>query len=128
MFSYLNDSTSTEIYTITPDLNLRIITANEFDVSVRQPTRQISGLVQFAIGIVAEWVWNEFLFSKATRVEVSARNTWPPDVYFSGNPGRDKFAARVEHIYSCSRDWLTQRDCRRSFQPGKVILSYFVCQ
>src|SRR5690349_18903006 len=79
-------------------LDLLVAAAEEFNISVRQITAEVSTLVQPRASLVGEKIGNEFLRGQFGMIEIAACDTGAADVNFARYSDRNRIAVRVEHV------------------------------
>src|SRR4029077_4663638 len=68
------------------------------DISIRQKTREVAGLVEPSAGLFREGVRNKLFGSEIRAVEIAARQTDTTDVQFAGDTNCNRSKTRTENI------------------------------
>src|SRR4029453_7484945 len=92
------------------ELYLMIDTSEEFNIAIRQITRQVARPIQSRARFLAERIRYETLRGKISSVEVAAGQALSSYVELSGNSNRDRLQMTVNDIELRVRDRAANRD------------------
>ena len=121
-----------------PDLHLLINAADILDDAVVGIARQVSGLVEHPVRIVAERVRDKALLRQLGSAQIASRQSRPRKIQFAGDSNRHRLALRIQdvrlHVVDRSSDGyrtrprvrlhLEPRGIRRHFRRAVQIQQY----
>ncbi len=87
-----------EFNTETAQLDLKVVTAEVFDIAVGQPAAKIPGFVQTGIRGSGERVGNKTLCCQCRTVKITAGHTGPADIKLAGYAEGHRLVMRVKKI------------------------------
>src|SRR6478609_3323095 len=108
----------TQFDTMPANLDLMIRAAKEFDASIRQPPREVAGLVD-AFCFFTERIRNESFCRQVWLMEINARHPCAANEHFSHDADGDGLEVSVEQINVCVCDRLPDR-CRLTRLPQRT--------
>jgi hypothetical protein len=81
-----------------PDLHLKIVAAEELDVPVGQPAREIPGAVHPRVRIIGKRVREKPLLRQLRPVQIPARHLCSADIEFPGHSHRRRLTVSIQDV------------------------------
>src|SRR5690348_9328716 len=101
-----------QFYAEAVDLDLKIVAAEELDVPVGQPAREIPGAVHARVRIIGKQVREKPLLRQLRPVQIPARHLYSADIEFPGHSHRRRLLILIQDVDPGVRYWLADRHHR----------------